>query len=194
MIEQWTRGLPGPKRVPRACRSILQVVLSLAVLGAGAAMASPPGQQVEQSVKKGAQESAQEARKQREIGAQNLPQLTAEEKQRIESAMPQAAQAHCKHKRKLLVVTLNIWDGKERRGHTSIPFGNLAIQRMGERTGAYEAVFSNDINMFRPANLKQFDAICFNNTGGVLFDNPALRESLLSFVRNGKGFIGFHAA
>jgi hypothetical protein len=163
-------------------------------VGGGAALAAPAGQQVEQSVKKGAQESAVEARKQHELGAQNLPQLTAEDQHKIESSIPQAAQAHPKRKRKLLVVTLNIWEGRERRGHTSIPFGNLAIQRMGERTGAYEAVFSNDINTFRPANLKQFDAICFNNTGGVLFEDPALRESLLSFVRSGKGFIGFHAA
>jgi hypothetical protein len=120
--------------------------------------------------------------------------LTAEEKQRIESAIPKTAQARPKRKRKVLVVTLNKWDGIERRGHTSIPYGNLAIQSMGQRTGAYEAVFSNDVNMFRPANLKQFDAILFNNTGGVLTDDPVLRESLLNFVRKGKGFVGLHAA
>ena len=194
MIEMRTRYGAGRKRIPGAHRSILHAVLSLAVLGAGAALAAPAGPQIEQSVKKGAQESAQEARKQQELGAQNLPQLTAEEKQRIENAIPQTAQVHPKRKRKLLVVTLNIRDGKERRGHTSIPFGNLAIQQMGEKTGSYETVFSNDINTFSPANLKQFDAICFNNTGGVLFEDAALRESLLSFVRNGKGFIGFHAA
>lgn len=174
--------------------NILPVLLSLAVMGGAFAVASPAGPQVEQSPKKGAQESAQEAKRQREQAGQNLPQLTAEEKQRIESAIPQAAQVRPKRKRKLLVVTLNMWDGVERRGHTSIPFGNLAIRLMGEKTGAYEAVFSNDVNMFRPANLKQFDAICFNNTVGILFEDATLRESLLSFVRNGKGFIGLHAA
>jgi hypothetical protein len=168
--------------------------VSLALLGGGGALASPGGPQAEQSPKKGAQESAQEARRQREQGGQNLTQLTAEERLRIESAIPQTAQVRPRRKRKLLVVTLNKWDGIERRGHTSIPFGNLAIQRMGEKTGAYETVFSNDLDMFRPANLKQFDAICFNNTGGVLFEDAALRESLLSFVRHGKGFIGLHAA
>jgi type 1 glutamine amidotransferase len=61
-------------------------------------------------------------------------------------------------------------------------------------TGAYEAVFSDDIEMFRPANIKQFDAICFNNTLGVLFDDPELRASLLGFVESGKGFVGIHDA
>jgi type 1 glutamine amidotransferase len=65
---------------------------------------------------------------------------------------------------------------------------------MGKVTGAYEAVFNDDIEMFRPANIKQFDAICFNNTVGVLFDDPELRASLLGFVESGKGFVGIHDA
>lgn len=194
MNEITTKCAFGLARIPRVHWPVLQIVLSLTVLSGAALLASPIGAQAEQSPKKGAQESAQEAKRQREQAGQNLPQLTAEEKLRIESAIPQAAQVHPKRKRKLLVVTLNMWDGVERRGHTSIPFGNLAIQLMGEKTGAYEAVFSNDVNMFRPERLKQFDAICFNNTVGILFEDPVLRESLLSFVRNGKGFIGLHAA
>jgi len=194
MIEKRTKRMARPKEVPGEYRRIWPAVLPLAVVAAVVALAAPAGQQAEPSVKKGAQESAEEARRQHERGAQNQPQLTPEEKQRIESAIPRSAPARPKHKRKLLVVTLNIWDGSERRGHTSIPFGDMAIQRMGERTGAYEATFSNEISMFRPENLKHFDAICFNNTVGVLFEDPDLRESLLSFVREGKGFIGFHAA
>jgi type 1 glutamine amidotransferase len=85
-------------------------------------------------------------------------------------------------------------DGKPGKGHPSIAHGNLAIRRMGERTGAYDAVFSNDVSMFRPEKLKQFDAVCFNNTVGVLFDDPELRKSLLDFVAGGKGFVGIHAA
>ena len=55
-------------------------------------------------------------------------------------------------------------------------------------------VFNDDIEMFRPANLKQFDAICFNNTVGVLFDDAELRKSLLDFIESGKGFVGIHDA
>jgi type 1 glutamine amidotransferase len=72
--------------------------------------------------------------------------------------------------------------------------GNYAIQQMGKATGAYQAVFNDDIEMFRPANIEQFDAICFNNTLGVLFDDPELRASLLGFVERGKGFVGIHDA
>jgi hypothetical protein len=55
-------------------------------------------------------------------------------------------------------------------------------------------VFSNDVEMFRPGKIKQFDAICFNNTQGVLFEDPELKDSLLGFVTGGGGFLGFHAA
>ncbi len=53
-------------------------------------------------------------------------------------------------------------DGKLVRGTSAetIPVGNYAIAQMGKLTGAFEAVFSDDIEMFRPATLAQFDAIC----------------------------------
>ena len=119
---------------------------------------------------------------------------TDEERLQIESALPREAQADPKQPRRLLVVTLNVRDGQVRRGHKSIGYANLAIDLMGQRTGAYEAVFSNETSMFRPEELERFDAICFNNTAGVLFDDPNLRKSLLDFVVNGKGLVGIHAA
>ncbi len=121
-------------------------------------------------------------------------EMTEQERQKIEQAIPSKCTVTPKKARRLLVVTLNVRDGKVMRGHASIPYGNLAIQRMGQATGAFETVTSNDIEMFRPERIKQFDAICFNNTVGVLFDDPQLRQSLLDFVHNGGGFIGIHAA
>ena len=120
---------------------------------------------------------------------------TDEQRQLIERAVPQKAPAAPKRPRKLLVVTLQVRDGQVRsRGHAAITYGNLAMELMGKRTGAFEAVFSNDTSVFRPENLKAFDAICFNNTVGVLTEDAALRQSLLDFVSNGKGIVGFHAA
>jgi type 1 glutamine amidotransferase len=116
-------------------------------------------------------------------------ELTPEQKQQIDQAVPAKAAAKPKKHRRLLVSTLTTSDR-----HKSIPAGNYAIEQMGKRTGAYEAVFSNDIEMFRPKNIKKFDAICFNNTQGVLFDDPELKASLLGFISSGKGFVGFHAA
>jgi hypothetical protein len=127
-------------------------------------------------------------------GQPQLQQLTPEQKQQIEEAVPKTAPAKPKKPRRLLVTNFAKVGDRVVRGHPSIPAANYAIELMGKRTGAYEAVFSNDIEMFRPDKIKQFDAICFNNTQGVLFDDPELRNSLLGFIRSGHGFVGFHAA
>lgn len=121
-------------------------------------------------------------------------QMTEPERLAIEKALPPRCSVVPQKPRHLLVVTLNVRDGQVMQGHASIPLGTYAIERMGQTTGAFETVISNDIEMFRPVRIKQFDAICFNNTVGVLFDDPELRQSLLDFVREGGGFVGIHAA
>jgi type 1 glutamine amidotransferase len=120
--------------------------------------------------------------------------ISAAERQLIEQAIPRQSSVAAKKPRKLLVSTLNVRDGETVEGHASIPHGNFAIDLMGRATGAYETAFSNDASAFDPANLQQFDAVCFNNTCGVLFDDPQLRASLLDFVSSGRGFFGLHAA
>jgi len=126
--------------------------------------------------------------------APQADQLSIEQRTTIEKALPAKAPGKPGKPRKLLVVTLNVRDGVPRTGHPSIPHGNYALQLMGQKTGAYEAVFSNDVEMFRPRNLEKFDAVCFNNTVGVLFEDQELRMSLLDFVSGGHGFVGIHAA
>ncbi len=120
--------------------------------------------------------------------------VTDEQRQEIERAVAALEEGAPTRRRRLLVVTLNVRDGRATRGHRSIGCANLAIELMGRRSGAYEAVFSNEFSMFEPEALAQFDAVCFNNTAGVLFDDPRLRRSLLDFVAGGKGFVGLHAA
>jgi type 1 glutamine amidotransferase len=119
---------------------------------------------------------------------------TEEERKLIEQAVPDRAPARPEGPRRFLVTSLNVWDGKERRGHKAIGYANLAIELMGQRSGAYETVFNNDVSIFAPAELARFDAICFNNTVGVLTEDGALRQSLLDFVSGGKGLVGIHAA
>ncbi len=123
-------------------------------------------------------------------------ELQPEQKSRVDAAVPKKAAAKPRQPRRMLVTNLSMRDGKPVRGSSSatIPVSNYAIGQMGKVTGAYEAVFNNDIEMFRPAAIKQFDAICFNNTVGVLFDDPELKASLLNFVESGKGFVGIHDA
>jgi len=131
-------------------------------------------------------------------GTQQLygQEITPEQKQKIDVALPRKAPAKPKKSRCMLVTNLSIRDGKPWKGssHAIIPVHNYAIGQMGKITGAYEAVFNNDIVMFKPDSIKQFDAICFLNTVGVLFEDPELRKSLLDYIRGGKGFVGIHDA
>ena len=112
----------------------------------------------------------------------------------IYNAIPGMAMVSPEKPRKLLVFNLDIWNGEIRKGHPSVPYANYLLQLMGKKTGAYETYFSNDTMVFKSAYLNQFDAICFNNTVGVLFEDPVLRNNLLEFVYSGKGFFGIHAA
>ncbi len=121
----------------------------------------------------------------------NLPDSAIEG---IRKAAPSAAVVVPEKTRKLLVFNMDIWDGEIRKGHPSIPYANYMLQYMGQKTGAYETYFSNDTMVFKSAHLNQFDAICFNNTVGVLFKDPGLRNNLLEYVYSGKGFFGIHAA
>lgn len=129
------------------------------------------------------------------FGLLQAQELTPEQKQRIDAALPARAPAKPKQPRRILVTNLSVRDGNVRGAAWNVhPASNYAIESMGKRTGAFEAVFSNDVEMFRPEKIGQFDAVCFNNTTGVLFENPGLKQSLLEFVAKGKGLIGIHDA
>jgi type 1 glutamine amidotransferase/sugar phosphate isomerase/epimerase len=112
----------------------------------------------------------------------------------IRNALPGSASIMPGAKGKLLVFNLNMRNGEVGNGHPSIPYANYMFKLMGEETGAWETWFSNDTLIFKPEVLQQFDAICFNNTTGVLFDDPVMRNNLLEYIYSGKGFIGIHAA
>jgi type 1 glutamine amidotransferase len=114
--------------------------------------------------------------------------LPPEERQKVEAALPQNAPAKPKRRRKLLVLDLNVAYG----GHRSIPHANLALELMGKKTGAYEAVFSNDLDNLKYEKIKQFDAVYLNNTVGMIFVDPAVREGLTRFIREGGGLAGNH--
>ena len=130
-----------------------------------------------------------------------------EQRQKIDAAVDEAvrlarasgAEAHApgsaaRARRRLLVMSLNVRDGVVRDGHPSIEPGNYALARLGQVSGAYTACLSDDPGIFAPEHLACFDAICFNNTVGVLTGDAGLQRSLLSFIRDGRGFVGSHAA
>ena len=77
-------------------------------------------------------------------------------------------------------------------GHASIPYANLAMQLMGEKTGAFTATLSSEPGALAPANLQQYDAVYLNNTVGDIFDTPEIRAGFVAFVENGGGVVGNH--
>jgi len=78
--------------------------------------------------------------------------------------------------------------------HKSIPYCNKALELMGEKTGVFEVTFSEDMSVFTAENLKQFDAIVFNNSVGLDFGDSGGDKALLDFVRSGKGVAAIHSA
>ena len=126
--------------------------------------------------------------------AAHAADLMPADKYKIDQAVPAKAAVKPLRPRKLLLLNVNVNDsGRRPDVHTSVPYGNYAIVEMGKRTGAYAAAFSTDIEALSAQDLEQYDAICFNNTTGVLTTDPLLRQSLLSFVAKGIGLVAFHA-
>jgi len=126
---------------------------------------------------------------------------------RIVAAAPAKPFAEPARPRRLLLFT-----GTRGYRHGSIPVGITAIRNLGEKTGAFETVQSEDIAVFEPKSLSNFDAVCMLNTTGELFLprdfdklpperkaeaeklDKRLKQSLLDFVTSGRGLIGIHAA
>ncbi len=108
---------------------------------------------------------------------------------RITDALPEKATAKPAKTRKILVF----WRC-EGFFHGSIPWCNAALELMGQKTGAYESVVSADMAAFDSGKLDPFDAVLFNNTTRLSFKDPKHRETLMSFIKGGKGVIGIHAA
>jgi type 1 glutamine amidotransferase len=128
----------------------------------------------------------------RTVPIKGVERLNAADKEKIDAALPKEAPAKSRKPRKLLVLDLNVNYGGAAGGHASIPHVNYAIDTMGKQTGAYEAVFSNDLANLKYDKIKQFDAVYFNNTVGILFPDPEVREGILRFVREGGGWGGNH--
>jgi type 1 glutamine amidotransferase len=123
------------------------------------------------------------------ISSLALAQIPPEDLQKIEKAIPAKATAQPKQPRKLLVFTR-----AEGYKHSSIPYAAKALELMGKQTGAFTIVQSEDMSVFAPENLRQFDAVLFASTSALAFDDLSLRQSLMEFVKSGKGVVGIHAA
>jgi type 1 glutamine amidotransferase len=108
---------------------------------------------------------------------------------KMKEAIPDKPTVTPQKKRKLLIFCL--CDGFF---HGSIPWANKCFELIGEKTGAYSSVVSQDINIFDKDKLKEFDAILFNNTTRLKFKSKEQVGALMDFVKGGKGVIAVHGA
>jgi type 1 glutamine amidotransferase/sugar phosphate isomerase/epimerase len=116
--------------------------------------------------------------------------LPEDVKAKIDAAIPRTAYVKPKKPRKLLVIDACIAN----MSHNTIPHFNLAIELMAKYTGAFEAVFDNNLDNLKWPKIKEFDAIYLNDTVGELFPDLEVRQSLLRYVREGGGIGGWHGS
>lgn len=114
--------------------------------------------------------------------------------EKIKAAMPEKAPAPVQKKHEVLVFTKTAGFR-----HGSIPSGVESMKQLGAKTGLFTVTHTEDETIFKPDSLAKFDAVIFLNSTGPIFQNsPAgedvLKQSLLDFVKGGKGVIGFHSA
>lgn len=75
--------------------------------------------------------------------------------------------------------------------HTSIEIGIETIKRLGEK-GNFEIYATEDSSILKN-DLHNFDVLVFLNTTGDILNEDQQKE-VVSFVKNGGGFVGIHSA
>lgn len=138
--------------------------------------------------------------------ARNVAEPTDEQIQQIQDAAPGKAPVKPSKPRKVLVWG-HAWT------HQPNPFAEKALEALSAKTGAFEAVITDDPRLLLGDSLPRFDALVMNNIHerdpflpddfGKLdqerkdtakkFDE-AVKQSILEYVRSGKGIVGIHAA
>jgi uncharacterized protein len=121
------------------------------------------------------------------LSPEELDRRTADVKAKIDASIPLKPYAAPKKARKLLVV-----DSLEGMSHDTIGNTNVMIQRMGEKTGAWTAVFSNDLENLRYPKIKEYDAVFLNSIVGEFMPDPVMREGFVRYVKEGGGMGAIH--
>jgi len=138
--------------------------------------------------------------------ARKVVMPTYQQIQLIEVAAPDKAPAKPAKPRRVLVWG-HTWT------HQPNPYAEKALEILARKTGAFEALISDDARLLLGDRLPQFDALVMNNiherepflpddfaqrtqeqkTAARKFDET-VKQSILDYVRSGKGIVGIHAA
>jgi type 1 glutamine amidotransferase len=130
----------------------------------------------------------------------------------IREAVPEKPQVPPRQPRRVLVwITPPHLMPKDPHKGYNIPYAACAMRALGEKTGAFEPVVSDDLAVLAPESLARFDAIILCNTSGpwitptdesmarlkALGDTTeaveaALKKAFLDWVRAGHGVMAIH--
>jgi type 1 glutamine amidotransferase len=150
------------------------------------------------------------------LSAASWAQVPAHQAEQIRKAAPDKPHVAPKKPRTVLIwnTPAHLMEKDPHKGYC-IPFGEAAFGTLGEKTGAFKPIVSDDLAVYAPENLQQFDAIVLNNASGPwitptaadLAKEPlkrlgadaqavemALRKSFLDFLENGGGVVSIHFA
>ena len=109
----------------------------------------------------------------------------------IRDASPKQALVKPKKARKLLILDLCPQGGFF---HRTIPYANFGLELMAKNTGAFEAIFDNDLDNLKYPKIKEYDAVFLNSVVGSLFNDPDVIGGLIRFVREGGGLAAIHGS
>ncbi|PYV21142.1 MAG: ThuA domain-containing protein [Acidobacteria bacterium] len=91
-------------------------------------------------------------------------------------------------KKRLLYLTLSA--GFK---HESIPLSRDIVKQIGDKSGAFETTFADDVSPFTAENLRNYNAVMFYTTGELPFSE--VQKTIFSgYLMAGNGFIGVHSA
>ena len=78
--------------------------------------------------------------------------------------------------------------------HSSIEAGASMLKLVGEKTGAYSAVHTEDETVFNDIELAKYDVILMLSTTNNPISKPESRAAFEKFMASNKGLVGIHAA
>lgn len=115
--------------------------------------------------------------------------IPADEKAKIDAAIPRQALVKPKQPRKLLIIDVCPAGGFY---HNTVAHGNFMLQLIAKYTGAYEPIFDNNLENLKYPRITQYDAVFLNSVVGPVFSDPEVLDGLIRYVNEGGGVAGLH--
>ena len=115
--------------------------------------------------------------------------VTPEEIEFISQAIPEGIPANKKYR-------VLVFSKPYTYFHSSIGVAKEMARQMGEKTGLFNADFTDDPADLSAENLQNYDAVYLNNTTSIErgLKTEKMRKDFIDYVRNGGGLVAIHAA